>query len=257
MSRPHFSLGIGADFGNMQAMVQRICARVGGWALGAVVLALPVVLISGCAGPESASTPAPTPRDGSALYVRFGCAQCHGAQGEGLELAKAPRIAGREDWFLRRQIEDFQRRERGRDDSKETGFLPPEARTQFMHPVADKLGRREIEVLSGYLAGLQPAPLPPSRLGDASRGRALYAACAECHGFSAEGNVRVGAPRLSGQHDWYLFAQLRDFRMGWRGAESTNVHVKLMRSRMDLEDGALRDLAAYLATQAPLPAAPR
>ena len=236
----------------MQAMVQRMRKWMGGWTLGVASL----VLLSGCAGPESGPS-AQAPRDGAALYVKSGCVQCHGAQAEGLESTKAPRLAGREDWFIRRQIAAFQRRERGRDDSKETGFLPPEARTQFMHPVADKLGRREIEALSAHLAALRPAPLPPSKLGDPSKGRALFAGCVECHGFSAEGNVRVGAPRLSGQHDWYLFAQLRDFRMGWRGAESTNVHVKLMRSRMDLGDGALRDLAAYLATQAPLAPAPR
>lgn len=236
----------------MHGMVQRMRTWMGGWVLAATTL----MLLAGCAGPESGpSTPAP--RDGAALYVQSGCVQCHGAQGEGLESTKGPRLAGREDWFIRRQIEAFQRRERGRDDSKETGYLPPEARTQFMHPVADRLGRREIEALAVHLAGLRPAPLPPSRLGDPSRGRALYAACVECHGFSAEGNARLGAPRLSGQHDWYLFAQLRDFRMGWRGADSTNVHLKMMRSRVDLDDAALRDLAAYLATQAPLAPAPR
>ncbi|MFM1770487.1 MAG: hypothetical protein RJA22_3016 [Verrucomicrobiota bacterium] len=234
----------------MHAMVQRMRARMGGWTLGVATL----VLLSGCAGPESGpSTQAP--RDGAALYVKSGCAQCHGAQAEGLQAAQGPRLGGREDWFIRRQIEEFQRRERGRDDSKETGYLPPEGRTQFMHPVVDRLGGRDIRALAAHLAGLEPPPLPPSKLGDASRGRALYAGCAECHGLSAEGNESLRAPRLSGQHDWYLFAQLRDFRMGWRGADSADPHVKLMRSRLDLDDQALRDLAAYLATQPRIPAA--
>lgn len=181
---------------------------------------------------------------GAALYAT--CIQCHGAQGEGLERTMAPRLAGREDWFIRRQLEEFRRRERGRDDSKETGFLPAEARTQFMHPVADKLTRADTEALIAHLGTLRPGPIPPARLGDVTRGRSLYGACADCHGQSAEGIRRRDAPRLTGQHDWYLFHQLRDFRMGWRGAESENLHVKLMRTRLDLDDDALRDLTAYI-----------
>lgn len=183
-------------------------------------------------------------RRGAALYAA--CSECHGAQGEGLETKQTPRLAGREDWFIRKQLQEFRQRERGKDDSKETGFLPPEPRTQFMHPVADKLSRADTRALIEYLGTLRPDPIAPARLGEVSRGRALFAACVECHGPNAEGNRRRGAPRLTGQHDWYLFNQLRDFRMGWRGTESKSPHVKLMRSRMDLDDAALHDLAAYI-----------
>lgn len=183
-------------------------------------------------------------RRGAALYAT--CVQCHGEKAEGIEATKAPRLAGREDWFITRQLEGFRRRERGRDDSKETGFLPPEARTQFMHPVSDKLTRADTKALIAYLATLRPDPVSPARLGDVARGRTFYAACVECHGKAAEGNRRKGAPRLTEQHDWYLFNQLRDFRMGWRGTNAKEPHVKLMRSRLDLDDDALRDLAAYL-----------
>ncbi len=34
--------------------------------------------------------------------------------------------------------------------------------------------------------------------------------------------------------------------MGWRGADSKDPHVKLVRSHMDLDDDGLRDLAAYI-----------
>lgn len=191
---------------------------------------------------------------GAALYTA--CAECHGEKGEGLEATKAPRLAGREDWFIKKQIEDFRRRDRGKDDSKESGFLPPEPRTQFMHPVADRLGRADTKALIAHLATLRPDPVRPARVGDATRGRALYGACVECHGRTAEGKRSKGAPRLTGQHDWYLFQQLRDFRMGWRGAESKDTHVKLMRSRLDLDDGGLRDLVAGIVSfnlQAPGP----
>jgi len=195
---------------------------------------------------------------GAALYAA--CAQCHGEKGEGIEATKAPRLAGREDWFIKKQLEEFRRRERGKDDSKKNGFLPPEERTQFMHPVADKLTRADTKALIAHLATLRPEPVPPARVGDTTRGRALYAACIECHGKTAEGNRRHGAPRLTGQHDWYLFNQLHDFRMGWRGAESKDPHVKFMRNRLDLDDDALHDVAAYIVSlnpQTPAPPAKR
>lgn len=194
------------------------------------------------------------PGRGATLYAT--CAKCHGPQGEGVEATRAPRLAGREDWVIRKQVEDFRKRDRGKDDSKETGFLPPEERTQFMHPVADKLTRGEIRAILAHLKSLRPEPIAPARIGDVNRGRALYAACIECHGKSAEGSRRKGAPRLTGQHDWYLFNQLRDFRMGWRGPDSKDPHVKLMRSRLDLDDDALHDVAAYIVSlNLPSPAA--
>jgi cytochrome c oxidase subunit 2 len=203
---------------------------------------------------RAAETDARTSR-GAALYGN--CAECHGPKGEGIQAKSAPRLAGREDWFVKTQIERFRRRERGRDDAKETGFLPPEERTQFMHSVADQLTRADMKALLAYLATLQPDPVPPAQLGDASRGRERYQACIECHGKAAEGNRRQKAPRLTGQHDWYLFNQLRDFRMGWRGADSNERHVKLMRRQLDLDDDALRDLAAYIVSlNTPRPAPP-
>ena len=45
--------------------------------------------------------------------------------------------------------------------------------------------------------------------------------------------------------------------MGWRGAESKNPHVKLMRSRLDLDDDTLHDLVAHIVSlNVPAPALP-
>jgi len=93
--------------------------------------------------------------------------------------------------------------------------------------------------------------------GRPSRGAKIYAACIECHGESAEGSRRKGAPRLTGQHDWHLFNQQRDFRLDWRGADSKNPHVKLMRNRPDPDDDTLHDLTACLMSlNPPTPAPP-
>ncbi len=219
---------------------------------------LTALLLSACllsVVARSAEQP-PKASRGSVLFAN--CAQCHGEKGEGLEATKAPRLASREDWFIKKQLEEFRRRERGKDDSKETGFLPPEERTKFMHPVADKLSRSDTKALLAHIATLRPAPVPQARTGDASKGRALYSTCIECHGKSAEGNRRKDAPRLTEQHDWYLFNQLHDFRMGWRGTDSKDPHLKLMRSQLDLDDDALRALVAFIVSlnlQALAPAA--
>lgn len=199
--------------------------------------------------PARAADPDVKTSKGGALYAT--CVRCHDEHGEGSEVTSAPRLAGREGWFIKKQIQQFRERQRGKDDSNETGFLPPEARTQLMHPLADKLSRADTKALIAHLATLHPESVPPARLGDSARGRVLYAACIECYGKTAEGNRRRGAPRLTGQHDWYLFNQLFDFRMGWRGVDSKNPHVTFMRRRMDLNDESLRDLAAYIVSLNP------
>ena len=48
--------------------------------------------------------------------------------------------------------------------------------------------------------------------GDAAAGKQLYAACGACHGVQAEGNPALHAPKLSGQGDWYLQRQLKQFK---------------------------------------------
>ena len=181
-----------------------------------------------------------------AAFVR--CTACHGEQGQGLESTKAPSIAGRESWVLRRQLWDFQTRERGKVDAKELGYLPPPDRTQWMHPIAQNLTRTDIQELSRYLSKLPAPEIRPSGKGDPRKGRELYEGCARCHGKSGQGSRMRAAPRLTGQHEWYLFNQMRDFRMGWRGADSKNPHVQWMRDRMDVEDAGLQDLVSYIAS---------
>lgn len=198
-----------------------------------------ILVVGGVAAPVLAT-------DLTATLAR--CAACHGEQAQGLESTKAPALAGREAWVLRRQLLDFQKRERGKVDAKELGYLPPPDRTQWMHPVAENLTRTDIQELSKYLSKLPAPEIRPSGKGDPRKGRVLYEGCARCHGKSGQGSRMRAAPRLTAQHEWYLFNQMRDFRMGWRGADSKNPHVQWMRDRMDIEDAGLQDLVSYIAT---------
>ncbi len=206
-----------------------------------LALVLPVLGLTLTAHADRTNSP---PNRGEALYVS--CAQCHGAKAEGLESTQAPRLAGRESWFIQRQLEEFRRRQRGKDESYEKGFLPPPERTLLMHPVVDSLTRSDTRSLIAYLSALRPEPVPPARRGDANHGRQLYQACVACHGKTAAGNRRLGAPRLTEQPEWYLYNQLHDFRMGWRGMQASNPHVKVMRQQLDLDDKSLHDLTAFI-----------
>jgi cytochrome c oxidase subunit 2 len=81
-------------------------------------------------------------------------------------------------------------------------------------------------------------------------GKALYAVCAGCHGFRAEGNAGVNAPKLTGLEDWYLTRQLRYFDQGIRGAQPGDVHGQVMAPfALALPDErAIEDVAAYIAS---------
>ena len=51
------------------------------------------------------------PHKGASYYNR--CGACHGANGMGNYALQAPRLAGQEDWYLKRQLENFRTGIRG------------------------------------------------------------------------------------------------------------------------------------------------
>ena len=50
---------------------------------------------------------------GQTLYAT--CGACHGANGEGLEALGSPALAGQEEWYIIRQLENFKTGVRGSD----------------------------------------------------------------------------------------------------------------------------------------------
>jgi cytochrome c oxidase subunit 2 len=48
---------------------------------------------------------------GKTLYAT--CGACHGANGEGLEALNAPKLAGQEEWYVVRQLQNFKNGIRG------------------------------------------------------------------------------------------------------------------------------------------------
>ena len=83
---------------------------------------------------------------GRGLYAV--CAICHGDNGEGMQEMNAPALAGREVWYLIRQIQNFKDGVRGTDPGDIYGLQ--------MAPMAQVLpDRQAIEDVVAYLASLE------------------------------------------------------------------------------------------------------
>ena len=58
-----------------------------------------------------------------------------------------------------------------------------------------------------------------ARADDAVRGAELFELCAQCHGANGGGNQAALAPAIAGLPEWYVLAQLKDFKTGLRGLQ--------------------------------------
>ncbi len=88
--------------------------------------------------------------------------------------------------------------------------------------------------------------------GDAAAGKSLYPVCTACHGAAGEGNQGMNAPKLAGQENWYLIAQMKLFQNNARGTASGDMQGMQMAAMAKgpqlATDEALANLAAYIAT---------
>jgi cytochrome c553 len=76
---------------------------------------------------------------------------------------------------------------------------------------------------------------------DTAKGAELYKQCIVCHGEKGDGNVAQKAPRISGQHDWYIAKQLADIKAGITRKNPVMVPIVSKLSEQDM-----KDLAAYV-----------
>jgi cytochrome c oxidase subunit 2 len=113
-------------------------------------------------------------------------------------------------------------------------------------------------ILSGLLllVGLSPGA-EVLAAGDVEKGKALYSICTACHGPNAEGNAALNAPANAGQDPWYMTRQLKNFRVGIRGAHSDDTFGAQMRpmAMMLADENDIADVVAYLASL-PMPEPP-
>lgn len=140
--------------------------------------------------------------------IRRVCEKCHGADGNG-DSQFFPSIGGQPEAYLKHQLTSF--RDRARTDAHARAF---------MWGIARPLTDQEIDELAYYLSTRKPPkPTPVEHPELAARGKEIFEkgapdrsvpACASCHG--PEGAGAGENPRLAGQHIYYLYHRILDFR---------------------------------------------
>jgi cbb3-type cytochrome c oxidase subunit III len=170
------------------------------------------------------------------------CMTCHGVDGIGNESISAPRLAGMEPWYLKRQLELFRSGTRGTHQMDEQGLE--------MQAMAAKLTDASIVDIVEWVATWEYVPAPITVAGDVEAGKALFTVCATCHGEEGEGSEAFGSPALAGQNDWYLVTQLRNFKAGYRGRDPKDSFGSQMvaMSSMFHNDTAIKNIVSYINT---------
>jgi cytochrome c oxidase subunit 2 len=170
------------------------------------------------------------------------CAPCHGANAAGDPEIAAPAIAGLPQWYVEEQLRAFQDGYRGKHADDLPGLR--------MRPMAITLNREgDIASVAEYVASLEP-PFPASTLhGNAGAGAELYVVCVACHGENGEGKQELHSPPIYQLDDWYLFAQLQNFKSGARGAQPGDIWGTTMRvNTLAMTEQAMQDVIAYVQT---------
>lgn len=81
-------------------------------------------------------------------------------------------------------------------------------------------------------------------------GKRVFSSCVSCHGEHGEGSAKSGAPRLAGQHQWYLLRQITNFRSGIRGdlaEDSFGANMRKLEHKF-AEAKNIESLVAYIST---------
>lgn len=170
------------------------------------------------------------------------CTVCHGVQLMGNSITRAPRLSGMASWYVENQLRAFKNGWRGKHAGDGAGM--------DMQPMAAALSDEQIGEVAAFVSSTR-SDIPPRTIdGDIDTGKKHYAACAACHGVSAEGNIALGSPALTGMNDWYLVTQIRNFREGARGGQPGDINGMQMRAsaRLLADDQAIRDVVAYITT---------
>lgn len=185
---------------------------------------------------------------GQASYAT--CSACHGQQGEGNQQLNAPKLAGLDAWYARRQLLHYQTGVRGFLQVDENG-QPKDPFGMQMAPmsqlVVDPATRENV---LAYIATLPNNPPQTTVIGDADNGRRLYSTCSTCHGANGEGRWATNAPPLAGMSDWYLERQLGYFKENTRGGHADDIYGDQMATVAGVLVGenAIRDVVSYVNT---------
>jgi cytochrome c oxidase subunit II len=190
---------------------------------------------------ELLATPDGDAQAGEQLYAI--CSSCHGPQGQGIEAMNAPKLAGQDAWYMRRQLEYY------RDGIR--GTHPEDTFGRQMAPMVSTLGSdKAMRDVIAYIETFPDEPVQQTVSGNVARGGKIYQVCGTCHGWEGQGIQAVKAPRQTGLQDWYLVRQLENYRQGIRGSHPNDMygHQMMQMASILVDEQAVRDVVAYINT---------
>jgi cytochrome c553 len=181
------------------------------------------------------AAPATASADDARQVAATVCAACHAEDGNSV-IPNFPKLAGQPAPYLAKQLDDFRSGKRGSD---------------AMAPVLASVKARDVAALAAHFSARKPAP---GRVQDAAlsaAGERIYRkgneatgvpACAACH--LADGSGDEKNPRVAGQHQAYVIAEMMKFKTGARA----NDRRRAMRVLADLmTEAEIRAVAEYMA----------
>lgn len=202
----------------------------------AATMGMTVAAMAALAG--SATEP---PKQAPSAQMIASCAVCHGERGQGLEARSAPQLAGLDADFLRRQLDAFATGKRGKQ--------PGDAFGSQMFVIAQSLKPEDRAAAAAHYAGMKESGVHSTLKADSAAGKAGYESCASCHGENGKGNAELGAPRISGQADWYILHSLNLYRSGARGHAGDDAQAQQMAAAVKtVDDKQLAAISAYAAS---------
>ena len=151
------------------------------------------------------------------------CAACHGSDGSGNAALKAPHLTHLSEPYIKRQVAAFKQGWRQSSDAASPSAV--------MAAAIESLDATRLDQAVSEAAQLIPGTPKRTSLEefDLRKGRSQYTAfCGSCHGTTAIGNDRLGAPALVGFEVAYLVRQYRAFASGARGAHKSDRYGQQM-----------------------------
>jgi cytochrome c553 len=159
-----------------------------------------------------------------------GCAGCHGDGGVS-KIPGMPSLVGLDPKYLVAAMKAYKSGQRKHD---------------MMKSLLAAIGDADLNNIALYYALQKPARAQTPASGNPAAGKAAAAACAACHGdLGVSGSPAT--PSLAGQETQYFAAAIRAYADGSRKDDMMKGPAAA------LDDRAIRDLAAFYATQQPQP----
>jgi cytochrome c553 len=165
------------------------------------------------------------------------CAACHMPDGNSI-IPQNPKLAGQHAEYISKQLASFKSGER---------------KNAIMMGMASGLSPEDMQNVGAWFASQKTAALGAKDKALAEAGQKLYRggkasasvpACSGCHSPSGAG-IPAQYPRLAGQHQDYVLAQLKSFKAGER-ANGNAAQMMVIASR--LSDQEMAAVAEYVAS---------